>query len=1179
MPKSNEREIAIWLCEQLNRMAETGAHPFKEALAETGVKNQGRTLFPDIVLWKNRAAGEAFAYMEIKQPGKIEDLDTFLEKALNLNVKYGITWNFDEAVLYTFEDQKLNKVKSYSTYVISDIAGWMGADVKLKLKNHLQQFIADINELDQRGHLHDFIPDKHFFVKLLHDSVHKLHTHFAEHLKIKIRDRELKHSIEQWATTQGIANVGDENFYATLSRQWAYRLISKLLFYLTIRRHFKGLPDLEVEAGTDVEQLLRSAFMAARRIDWHSVFEEDILEKTGVPQSSKDVLAELLQDMKQYNFGQLQEDVVGQIFEELIPPQERHLLGQYFTREDLVDFIIGFVANNPEGYYCDPTCGSGTFLNRLYSRLHWLSGNKKQHHELLNQIWGIDIAHFPAELATINLFKNKIGDYTNFPHVDTKDFFSIYPGFEFEFPPPKVDNDQFTPIKIKIPQFSGMVGNFPFIRQEIIEKKNEGYKDFLVKTMAADWLADYPAWFEAKKLRPTDLEHFGKSDYLGKQSVAERWAKDGSLGLRLSGQADIYTYLYPHAARFAEKGGRMGFITSNSWLDVSYGSVLKEFLLDHFKVVAVVVSWAEPWFEDAAVNTVFTILERCPEPEKRDNNVVKFVKLNKKLAELIPFPDLVLQESDRWNKIDALVRRIETSESKFLKIENGRVNCTLNGVETVENDDFSIRLVKQQFLRDELKAKGQLDKWGKYLRAPKVYFDILDKAKDKLVPLKDVADFRRGYTTGINEFFYLEPIEKPKAKDKKIQVTNAKGWQGEIEAEFLKPVIKSPKEAEGIVIDKSKLKNLLFICNLSKAELKKQGYKGALEYIEWGEKQKTENGMAWSKVPSVTGRKYWWSLTDKEPGNILLPMINDQRFVIYHNHQAVYVDHNLFELLVAKKEAALVVAVLNSTLYALIREVNSRVNLGEGATKTEGTDWQNSIPMPDIQKISEKAKGKIIDAYNVLKVRRIESVSEEVKSKDRQKLDAVVLEALGLNAKEYLPKIYEGITQLVAERLELPKMRRKANKAGPKASAEDIKKVAEEEIIGDGLKQFPHDFVDARELNKTKDVSVPGTALKVGHQFLGVYDIVNQEGKKVTEVDSLEEARFVVYSVKPNVYVLKVPKTTIVVNKAVKEYRRYLKGIKEKLITRLFQGTHDHKQAQNLAEEIFKEHGLEMDWV
>ena len=53
------------------------------------------------------------------------------------------------------------------------------------------------------------------------------------------------------------------------------------------------------------------------------------------------------------------------------------------------------------------------------------------------------------------------------------------------------------------------------------------------------------------------------------------------------------------------------------------------------------------------------------------------------------------------------------------------------------------------------------DKWGKYLRAPDIYWTILDKGKDKLVRLGDVAEVRFGIKTGANEFFYLD--------DRKIQ--------------------------------------------------------------------------------------------------------------------------------------------------------------------------------------------------------------------------------------------------------------------------------------------------------------------------------------------------------------------------------------------------------------------------
>jgi adenine-specific DNA-methyltransferase len=85
------------------------------------------------------------------------------------------------------------------------------------------------------------------------------------------------------------------------------------------------------------------------------------------------------------------------------------------------------------------------------------------------------------------------------------------------------------------------------------------------------------------------------------------------------------------------------------------------------------------------------------------------------------------------------------------------------------------------------------NKWGgKYLRAPEIFFKILEKGKDKLVRLGDIAEVKRGFTTGANEFFYLEPTGKPAPKGL-LHVKNSAGWEGYIEEEFLKPVIKSPR--------------------------------------------------------------------------------------------------------------------------------------------------------------------------------------------------------------------------------------------------------------------------------------------------------------------------------------------------------------------------------------------------
>jgi type I restriction enzyme M protein len=102
----------------------------------------------------------------------------------------------------------------------------------------------------------------------------------------------------------------------------------------------------------------------------------------------------------------------------------------------------------------------------------------------------------------------------------------------------------------------------------------------------------------------------------------------------------------------------MGIVTSNAWLDVGFGYGLQRFLLDNFKIIAILESRCEPWFEQAAVNTVVTILERCESAEERDAYPTHFVKIKVPLAELIPW-DLYHNALNRWMGINQIVQKIE----------------------------------------------------------------------------------------------------------------------------------------------------------------------------------------------------------------------------------------------------------------------------------------------------------------------------------------------------------------------------------------------------------------------------------------------------------------------------------------------------------------------------------------
>ncbi|MBI4711936.1 MAG: SAM-dependent DNA methyltransferase [Planctomycetes bacterium] len=888
--KTTEREFAIRLIGWLNEFLSQGNYPFETATGETSITVADKKhRFPDVQIWFNRKAGLGFCGWELKTPETPSD-DTGLlanaaEKARAMNAAYFVTWNMQKAIIWRMPLAGASITVEYrlKTYpIISQVSTADDLQVASKailLKNLAKNILDDLAKLHQDGHLYEKDTDTTFFIKLLSDAVSQLSPLLSDALRSKASERQFQKGLEEWAFKQGISNFGAEEFYDSVSRQLVYRTLGKIILYQALRRFKQELPKLDLNMVTPgkVTGKLNEFFEAARQIDYQAVFEKGYTDEVGIPPKAAPVLTELINKLNQYNFSGMPVDVIGQVFEELIPPTERHNLGQYFTREDLVDLINTFCIRGAKDSILDPTCGSGTFLTRAYNRLLQLGGH--DHKKLLTQLWGIDIAHFPTELATINLYRQNLNDYANFPRVIRQDFFEVKPGQIFKFPPPKADVN-IPHIDQQIPQFDGIIGNFPYIRQELIEKVDKTYKSKLTRVHQDDWIKDYPDFF--------DKNHSPK----------------------LSGQADIYASLFLHTARFLKEDGRMGIVTSNAWLDVEYGYELQKFFLKHFKIIAILESRCEPWFEDAAVNTIVTILERCTKAEERNRHIVKFVKLKKPLNQLIPWD--IKDPVNRWSGLQRLVGKIEHIGQEYYKPErsgvpmnigNNKIINTLKGIKTVEDENFRIRISKQEDLLDEVAKSGKTVKWGRYLRAPEIYFEIMDKCKGKLVPLKQVADIRFGLKTGINEFFYLTEEQ-------------IKHWG--IEKEFLKPVIKSPKEAKGILLKSGDVECKVFLCHETKSKLRKRNRLNALQYIEWGEKQKTKDGIVWPNVESVSGRKLWYDLGEREPGKILLQMITNDRFFSPYNTDGVQVDHNLFELFPNEANYSYGLGIyFNSTIVAL----------------------------------------------------------------------------------------------------------------------------------------------------------------------------------------------------------------------------------------------------------------------
>jgi hypothetical protein len=510
---------------------------------------------------------------------------------------------------------------------------------------------------------------------------------------------------------------------------------------------------------------------------------------------------------------------------------------------------------------------------------------------------------------------------------------------------PLVWNIEFAEIFVEKEGFDIIIGNPPYVRQEEIAdplnkiKDKKEYKACLQEMVRLD----FPDEFPPKK--------------------------------KINAQSDLYTYFYIRALRLLNPRGIHTFICSNSWLDVGYGVWLQEFLLNRCPVDLIIDNHAKRSFEAAAVNTIISVIH-APRKKVDPQHLVKFVAFKKPFEEAI-YTENLLAIEDAGKIISNKTFRVYPITVKELK-ESGT---------EYENEE------KKKL--DAGKYEG--DKWGgKYLRAPDIFFTILEKGKDKLVKLGKIADVRRGFTTGVNEFFYLDDETIGK-------------WK--IEPEYLKPVIKSPRECKSIIVDPKNLKYKIFMCNKSKAELKGTN---ALKYIEWGEKQKTEDGVYWKDVPTVSNRRYWYVLGERKPARINFNYLIDEIGVSYLGE--VFVSDNFQEVHTEKD----IDIFLNSFVFYLFQLNTGRVSFGGGLLKIQ-TYELNRLLVMEIKdkkiKYLRKNESSIFDECGIDPESKTPIEEQEPKPlPDRAELDKIVFDALDLT-KEERKEVYRAVCRLVWNRI------------------------------------------------------------------------------------------------------------------------------------------------------------------
>jgi type I restriction-modification system DNA methylase subunit len=447
----------------------------------------------------------------------------------------------------------------------------------------------------------------------------------------------------------GLADIigQDYSHVGTLARMMAYTLMNKVIFYKVLERHYlltqlkpiiKENPEIKSQEYLEV---LNQRFKEAveRTGDFEPIFVTGLFDHIVLSEERGalveiDELISLLSAIEIERLG----DIIGYIYEDLIPAEERHQMGQFYTPHPIAELIAKWCINgNPSALILGPGCGSGTFEIEAYWLLSQLKTGRKRsippgrdvHSSILRQIYAVDINPFPTQLTAMNLAMKNVRAPTTEANIVTADFFSILPGQKVIAPYPIITASGPQRKEIAFPNnFDVIMGNPPYTRwTEILEGTRQ-----MILELYGDVLRQY------------DLYRF-------------------TTGGAIPG---IYIPWIVHSSSFLKDGGRLGMIISDSWLQADYGIGFVKYLADNFKIHAI-IDIPTRVFPVPLIGACIILLEKCSNNNERDSNVAALAFVGANRAFNIDTLLKVIENAKRGEKVNEGVLVVNIVDQSKLK--------------------------------------------------------------------------------------------------------------------------------------------------------------------------------------------------------------------------------------------------------------------------------------------------------------------------------------------------------------------------------------------------------------------------------------------------------------------------------------------------------------------------------
>ncbi|MHA1236731.1 MAG: Eco57I restriction-modification methylase domain-containing protein, partial [Candidatus Hodarchaeales archaeon] len=452
-----------------------------------------------------------------------------------------------------------------------------------------------------------------------------------------------------------------------------------------------------------------------------------------------------------------------------------------------------------------------------------------------------------------------------------------------------------------------------------------------------------------------------------KKELITNFKKETNSQINIDRKSDLLIYFCLKSLNLLKKTGVLGLLTSNAWLEVNYGKTLQEYLIHllsdkRLAQCEIIYQAGARLWKQIGINSVVFLATRNLDSQSQSQGIF-------------------------FSESNSVLTQISTNELK-----QSMLFCR----ETASSN------YRTEFI--PISELSQTNKWaGSFLRATKEERRILKKLIAQGVPLHTIAEVRFGIKTGANDFFHLIGFEDKKTQ--KIEIQNKRNYTGQIEKQFLVPLVKSPSEIDNYLVSpKMAKKNWLFYCHKPKDQLKGSG---ALEYIQWGEKesipikQGRKMGLrlkGFSSLASISERELWYSINPYPSPPLLWAKSYHNKPGCFLNQGNFYPDQRFYSIYPHnRRNIPLILTFLNSSFVWALMEQAGNTNMGLGVLDTN-VYWLKALSIPEMASPQqlEEIEGLMKELKEV--IRREPITSESV---IRTKIDEFYTNLFELTESEF----------------------------------------------------------------------------------------------------------------------------------------------------------------------------------